>query len=371
MWGGAVASSNALRANMALESILVKVMALSFVRDWAAAVEGPTNEELLKTLGIVAIVLLARPYLNSILDGVIYSALVGLGFQEVENVIYSLNAVGQAGTDALAPVWQTFVLRGLVAGLWSHTVYSAIAGAGVAYAVLRTNRSWSRRLAVAVAALLVAWTGHFLWNSPLLGQLPVLPVMLAKGALILGVFLVLLRLARRGEFESLSSRLAAPADSAVATPGEVAALRLHRTRRLARWNAWTTGGGTAARAAKRLQRVQADLAVALRDGGPDEVARGLVDVHQAREALWRSGIIEADGTRRSTAMGWVSMVLAFGTLAVPLFAVAPLVLFGVGVQTARRRRVRADPRLRTALWLSVIFAAAWLVNVVARLADIR
>ncbi len=371
VWGGVVASSNALRANMALESILVKVSPLAFVRDWAAAIEGPTNEELLKTLGIVAIVLLARPYVNSILDGVIYGAFVGLGFQEVENVIYALNAVGQAGSDTLTPVWQTFFVRGLAAGLWSHTVYSAIAGAGVAYAVLRTNRSWAWRLAGALAALLVAWAGHFLWNSPLLGTLPLIVAMLAKGVLILGAFLLLLRLARRGEFEALSTRLAAPRDPALATPGEIAALRLHRTRRLARWNAWTAAGAPAARAVKRLQRAQADLAVALRDGGPDDVAGRLSDVRVARDRLWRLGITEADGTRRSTAMGWVSLVLALGALVIPLFVVAPLVLFLLGVQRARRRRVHADPRLRTALWISVVFSAVWLVDVLAQVAQIR
>jgi hypothetical protein len=70
-------------------------------------------------------------------------------------------------------------------------------------------------------------------------------------------------------------------------------------------------------------------------------------------------------------MGWASLVLALGALVIPLFVVAPLVLFLLGVQRARRRRVHADPRLRTALWISVVFSAVWLVDVLAQVAQIR
>ena len=88
-------------------------------------------------------------------DGAVYGAFVGLGFQVVEDFIYAVNAVGIAGQgDRVGPVIVTFFLRGFLAGLWSHTLFSALAGAGIAYFVVRRqNRSLSRRLAVALACV--------------------------------------------------------------------------------------------------------------------------------------------------------------------------------------------------------------------------
>ena len=249
IWGGFVASANALRANTALESILVKMTSLGFVRDWAAAIEGPTDEEILKTLGIVMIVLLARRQINSILDGVVYGAFVGLGFQEIENITYSLNAIAADGTDSLGPVLQTFVVRGLLAGLWSHTVYSAIAGAGVAYAVLHRERSWFNRIGVALGALALAWLMHFLWNSPAAASLTdyagtygVLLVLLIKGLLILGTFLILLHFFRKDEYEGVAGPLESLHNPWIATHNEILALRGWRSRGRARWNAYVYGG---------------------------------------------------------------------------------------------------------------------------------
>jgi protease PrsW len=372
LWGGIIACSNALRANTAVESILVKIAPLDFVRDWAAAFEGPTDEEILKTLGIVAIVLLARPQINSILDGVVYGAFVGLGFQEIENLTYSLNAVAQAGTDTVAPVLQMFFVRGLLAGLWSHTVYSAIAGAGVAYAVLRRDKSWAVRIGVALLALLVAWCCHFLWNSPALSSISELPggfgviaSMVVKGGLILGGFLVLLYVVRRGEFRVLASELARLRDPSVATPGEIGALRTARLRGIARWNSWVAGGHRGRLATKRLQRAQANLAVAMRDDTAAVPVR-FPAVREARERLLQRGIPDANAARRSTVLGWVSFVFSFAVLVNVFAAVVPIALALIGVNNARRKHRRADPRLRTALIMSLVFGVIWLIDFAAR-----
>jgi len=378
VWGGFVASANALRANTALESILVKITSLSFVRDWAAAIEGPTDEEILKTLGIVMIVLLARRQINSILDGVVYGAFVGLGFQEIENITYSLNAVAAAGYDSVAAVLQTFVVRGLLAGLWSHTVYSAIAGAGVAYAVLHRERSWWNRIGVALGALALAWLMHFLWNSPAAssltdyaGSFGTLLVLLIKGFLILGTFLVLLHFFRKDEYEGLAGQLESLGDRWTATPNEIAALRGWRSRGRARWNAFVYAGPRGYRRVRRLQRAQADLAVGMRDGAQAGYAMRLPALQRARYGVYQLGISDADAIHTSTVTGWISFVLAFAVLVSPIFLVFPLGLLVVGITRARSRRQRADPRLRTAAVLALVFLLAYLVNLIARSAGLE
>ena len=47
---------------------------------------------------MILIVLIARAQVNSVLDGMVYGALVGLGFQVVEDIVYAVNAVAVAGT---------------------------------------------------------------------------------------------------------------------------------------------------------------------------------------------------------------------------------------------------------------------------------
>jgi RsiW-degrading membrane proteinase PrsW (M82 family) len=377
IWGGFVASANALRANTALESILVKMTSLGFVRDWAAAIEGPTDEEILKTLGIVMIVLLARRQINSVLDGVVYGAFVGLGFQEIENITYSLNAVAAAGTDSLGPVLQTFVVRGLLAGLWSHTVYSAIAGAGVAYAVLHRERSWVHRIGVALGALALAWLMHFLWNSPAAASLTnnaglygTLLVLLIKGLLILGTFLILLHFFRKDEYEGVAGPLESLRNPWIATHNEIIALRGWRSRGRARWNAYVYAGARGYRRIRQLQRAQADLAVDMRDNGEAGYAARLPELQRARYGVYNLGISDADALHPTTTTGWISFILAFAVLINPIFLILPLGFLIFGVARARSRRQRADPRLRTAAILALVFALAYVVSLIARAATL-
>jgi RsiW-degrading membrane proteinase PrsW (M82 family) len=377
IWGGFVASANALRANTALESILVKMTSLGFVRDWAAAIEGPTDEEILKTLGIVMIVLLARRQINSILDGVVYGAFVGLGFQEIENITYSLNAIAADGTDSLGPVLQTFVVRGLLAGLWSHTVYSAIAGAGVAYAVLHRERSWFNRIGVALGALALAWLMHFLWNSPAAASLTdyagtygVLLVLLIKGLLILGTFLILLHFFRKDEYEGVAGPLESLRNPWIATHNEILALRGWRSRGRARWNAYVYGGLRAQRRVRQLQRAQADLAVDMRDNGPAGYQARLPQLQRARHGVHELGITDADALHPTTTMGLISFILAFAVLINPFFVLLPLGILVFGVARARSRHQRADPRLRTAAVLGLVFVLAQVVSLIARAATL-
>src|SRR5512139_2613513 len=148
-WGAMVATTTAMRGNRAMLGLLAKVVSPDFASVWGPAVVSPIIEELLKILGIVMIVLVARKQINSVLDGMVYGALIGLGFQVVENIFYALNAVEMANSgDRIGPVVATFFLRGFLAGLWSHTLFSALAGAGVAWFLVRKDKS-----------LLIRWAG--------------------------------------------------------------------------------------------------------------------------------------------------------------------------------------------------------------------
>jgi hypothetical protein len=152
-------------------------------------------------------------------------------------------------------------------------MFSALAGAGVAYFVVRRNRSRWRRLSVVALAVAGAWLFHFLWNSPLLsdgfgyGTLGVLLALLVKGLPALLMVVLLVRTASGREADFYLDKLAALDDPAVASRAELAALRSGRRRMAARRYAYARCGRKGSSAVGQLQRAQARLAVDISRGG--------------------------------------------------------------------------------------------------------
>jgi RsiW-degrading membrane proteinase PrsW (M82 family) len=331
-WGGLVATSAAIAGGAALQDIMAKVGSPRFAAAWGPAIGGAAIEELLKVLGVVMIALLARTQLNSVVDGFVYGALVGLGFQVVEDVVFAVNAVAvQAGADKVGPVVATFLLRGFLGGLWSHTLFTALAGAGVAYFLVRRDRPLFTRIAVAAGLYLTAWSFHFLWNSPLLagglglGVFGVVGVLLLKGIPALLVGAILIMAAERREADYYSAMLAALGDSRVATADEIRALVSPSRRFAARRKARLRLGRHGARAVRRLQRAQARLAVALSRDPGGEVMRRRRDVLARRHQLLALGLAAGAGPVRRAAV-----IKATATVILELITIAVIVV-GVGL----------------------------------------
>lgn len=333
-WGGLVATSVAIPGNAAVHNLMAKLTSIDTAGAWGSAIAGPTVEETAKVLGVLAIVLMARAQINSVLDGVVYGALVGLGFQVVEDIVFAVSAVAVAGRgDTVSPVVATFFLRGFLAGLWSHTMFSALAGAGIGYLVVRSDRSLPTRVAVAFSAVLGAWACHFLWNSPLVvdglgAGVGVLLVLLLKGMPPLLVTALLIHAAHQREAAYYVRQLAGLADPLLVAPGELRALSSGARRAHARRHARQRAGWRAWHAVRRLQRAQARLAVELSrrttpplggvPGRTDPVERCRDEVCALRERLAVLGHPEASappgepGPWRRTAgsLGGAALALA-------------------------------------------------------------
>ncbi|GAA2513080.1 PrsW family intramembrane metalloprotease [Pilimelia columellifera] len=317
-WGCLVATALALDAGTALHDIIAKTISPAFAVEWGPALAGAAVEEVAKLLGILVIVLIAREHINSVLDGFVYGALVGLGFQIVENMIYATSAVALAGRgDQIDPVVTTFLLRGFLAGLWSHTLFSGLAGLGVGYFVVRTQRSRPTRIAMIGLALLGAWACHALWNSPFWadgfgqGPLGILVVLVLKGSPALGMILLVVWSAHSREAAYYLHQLDALGDRHVITPDELRALGSGRLRAQARRRASARAGHRAARAVRGLQTAQARLAVALSRAavaGPESTQADADVSHCHREVLLRRARLEELGHPEATA-GNVSAVL--------------------------------------------------------------
>jgi protease PrsW len=210
LWGGLGAVYLALSANQAMFGILAKTLGPEFLQTWGPGIVGPTDEEPLKLLGVVLLVLIAPQRFRSVSTVMALGFLVGLGFQVVENYFYTVEgAMNHPNANQWEPVTQLLLVRGLLCGLWSHAAYTAIASFGVGYFVSHRDASLSKRLFVAVAAFAVAWSMHAFWNSPLLSSILkgdfVILYFPAKGIPVVLAALLLWREARRESADPVDS----------------------------------------------------------------------------------------------------------------------------------------------------------------------
>jgi RsiW-degrading membrane proteinase PrsW (M82 family) len=293
-WGALVATTTAMPGNRAMLALLAKLVSPDYTMAWGPAMVSPIIEELLKALGLVMIVLVARKQINSVLDGMVYGALIGLGFQVVENVFYALNAVEMANSgDKVGPVVATFFLRGFLAGLWSHTLFSAVAGAGVAWFLVRTDKSLLLRWAGLGVGFFLAWLVHFIWNSPLLadglgkGGWGVLTGLLLKGIPALAMVMALLWVARHREANYYISYLVQLRDPDIATERELHTLGHGHLRADARRYGKDRAGKPGKKAIRGLQMAQAHLAVELSRAPNGLIAGDAILIHARDDVLLR------------------------------------------------------------------------------------
>lgn len=100
-----------------------------------ASLIAPIVEESIKGVAVLGIFLFWKDEIDSPLDGIIYGAMVGLGFALVENIFYYMAQYQLGGLEAWG--WNVF-FRGLVFGL-NHALYTAVTGLGIAVARMSTN----------------------------------------------------------------------------------------------------------------------------------------------------------------------------------------------------------------------------------------
>ena len=215
IWGATAATGCALEANQGLTGLWAKAAGVAFASNWSAALTAPVNEELLKAAGVALIVLAAPRAIRGPLDGMIYGALVGLGFQVMENFTYSLNFIPLTGsTDPGAAVAISAALRVVLTALGSHWAMTAVAGAGVGYLAARGLRGGARP---AAACLATAMAMHLLFDAPGPDLAIALKVLL-NFAVVLALYLTLQRGYRARARAALARRVASGAVPAVEAP---------------------------------------------------------------------------------------------------------------------------------------------------------
>jgi len=170
LWGGLIATALALPFNTAffklvddwlahhpmLEAMLGPEAPLMLV----APISAPIAEELAKALGVLLLFWLLRAEYDNMRDGIVYGALVGLGFTWFEAALYVANIYAKSGVAAYG---LQLGARYALFGLGGHALFTALFGASLGLA-RQTRRKWLCVLAP-ITGLCLAIAAHMLNNA--------------------------------------------------------------------------------------------------------------------------------------------------------------------------------------------------------------
>ncbi len=158
IWGAVISTAFAAIVN-STGGLMVSMLAGMEVGDFfTSVISAPIVEETIKGLAVLIFFLWRKDEFDNIIDGIIYAALIGLGFAMTENVIYygrAFAAEGITGSTGL------FLLRGLAVP-FLHPLCTALTGIGLGVARQR-NKSAIRYFSP-IVGLLLAISLHALWN---------------------------------------------------------------------------------------------------------------------------------------------------------------------------------------------------------------
>jgi protease PrsW len=256
-WGAGIAALAALIINTAgLEYVTQPALGASTGEYVSATFGAPVVEETLKGLVLVGLLWRRRDELDGPTDGVIYAAMVGLGFAMIENVGYYINALVTPQRGGIALLGYTFVLRGVFSPLL-HPLFTSMTGLGVAYAASKRHGGGWAVLAGWLAAMLL----HGIWNGlSIYGTAGLLTGYTIMCCALAGVIAVLVA-DRRRLVGLIRHELPAYAATGLVTSDDIAMLSSLPARRQARNWARVRGGLPAAAAMSDYQLAATELAL--------------------------------------------------------------------------------------------------------------
>jgi RsiW-degrading membrane proteinase PrsW (M82 family) len=219
-------------------SIIVE-LAVGGSERFAMSIVAPLVEECAKGLAVLLIFLLWRREFDGILDGILYGAVVGLGFAMVENFFYFLQAA-EAGN-----VLSVILLRSFAFGL-NHAFFTAFTGAALGLA--RGSRWKGAWMVYFPLGLAIATTFHAIHNSAVSSEacagLGVAFLSDYVGVILIVVFALL---TGRQERRWLREELGEEVTAGLLAPSDLESLLSLRRRVWARTWTWRNRGWTAFR----------------------------------------------------------------------------------------------------------------------------
>jgi RsiW-degrading membrane proteinase PrsW (M82 family) len=161
IWGVVIAGGGAFIINTVLGIGIYVLTDSEVAAEFAtASFIAPVVEETLKGLAVAVVFFLFRKEFDSVLDGIIYGSMVGLGFSAIENTLYIYrNGYLEAGWEGLVVLT---IIRVILVG-WMHAFFTAFTGIG--FALARLNKNILVKIFAPFVGLAVAIGFHAFHNS--------------------------------------------------------------------------------------------------------------------------------------------------------------------------------------------------------------
>lgn len=191
LWGLAIVPAVAILANSRASELYNAVGLGAF----EASLSAPVNEDLLRLLGVLLVLSLAQLKPLTVMDGAIYGFIVGAGFEVVENLLYGLRSDDFMGTLSVG-------ISRLVIGFGLHALWTTLAGAALAFCLMRRQQGLSGRWWALVPAIALPMLLHAGWDAPAFSIIGALKLVAFAGlyALSVGAFFFAVQWGRRSEF---------------------------------------------------------------------------------------------------------------------------------------------------------------------------
>ena len=266
-WGAVGAILFSVAAGLLFQFALEEAVGAEVAEAASVVIGAPVVEESFKGIAVLAVLIFARDEIDSTLDGLVYGALVGVGFAMTENILY----FGQAYLEGGLGEFGTLVFGRAVLGGLSHPAYTAITGAAIGWSRGRYGRGIARVIvpilgwALAVA-LHIAWNGGLVLASVQMDQDAGLVELVAAQTAIVIVPAVLVlyaiaRMSRRHELAILREELAAEVERGTITQAEYEAIVDADERQRVLAAAQARGGRALRRRQQAFFHTAADLAL--------------------------------------------------------------------------------------------------------------
>jgi protease PrsW len=271
-WGAIVATSMVIWGESLWSAVADRILVPGPGLDASSAFSAGFLEELAKGTAVLLLFLVMRNEFDDVVDGIVYGAAVGLGFNFMESIAYMTNlyAIFQPeGVGAYAAGFQWYA-RQVLGLFFGHATYTALIGAGIGIARQMPGR---RQKVIAIASgFLIAIAAHFSWDAWLaffpiegsaLGLIEIhLRTLIMTGPFTAAVIALLLAgLQFEGKALADELRKEAAEGSGAIQPGEALILVSPWQRLRQRIKALRKGGFRAYLRLSRLQTAQLDLAM--------------------------------------------------------------------------------------------------------------
>jgi protease PrsW len=254
-WGASGAAFIALMVNSVGQAVVGDSFGSDVGELYGSSISAPVVEETAKAAILFGIYRWRRAEFDGVLDGIVYAAMVGLGFAMTENVLY----YGHAAVEGGVPLAATFFLRGVMAP-FVHPVFTAMTGIGLGIAATSTRRPV--RILAPAGGLLAAITLHSLWNTAagVSGGGAFFGVYALIMVPIFALLVVVVVLQLRTEGRTVALWLSPEVAAGVLSASDVATLSSLRERRRASRAARAAGGRALQRQRRTFDAVATTLA---------------------------------------------------------------------------------------------------------------